>query len=488
MGDVAFPSAFLFQTRNILNNFARRTQRGQMMANTTFLPGGQMQTELPSAANIDLDSFCILAKITYGQQTAGVYQSWPASVGAFIRNLTVSINGETFQSTDYTGELQTVLSDFSYGQQIKNRMGVMQLGNKSLYKTSVAGAAGPPVIPTFNDVGQHDDGTDRWIAITASDMPGFMSTVTPRVLQTGLIGPVVISIVLNGPDILGLAGGSGIKVCGAVPTATDAAARAGALVFVDGTGNNNTNLPNSDVTYLLTPGNLSYNAAAVTQSYKFEDTHTLYDVLSLDPTFTQFNQMALATGRAFEMPFQNWNVMQYPLGTTLNSVSRFAPCSSNLTHIMSWFLPDQSTGNRYYDEVTRRSSRYNRALPDSWQFTVSGVIVPSMVCEKVKYSWPVFLSSLAKMHDSLHAFHPGLTSYTTWAKKFGVMAYRFDCPDEDGKTWYSGLSTQNQSIQCFVDAKDATPLTTPNVGSQMIAWATTKIINVMANKSTSQVI
>jgi hypothetical protein len=483
MGDVAFPSAFLFQTRNILNNFARRTQKGQMMANTTFLPGGQMQTELPSAANIDLDSFCILAKISYAAQAAGVYQSWPASVGAFIRNLTITINGETFQSTDYTGELQTVLSDFSYGQQIKNRMGVMQLGNKSLYRTSVAAAAGPPATPAFVDVGQHEDGTERWIAITASDMPGFMSTVTPRVLQTGLIGPVVISIVLNGPDVLGLAAGLGVKACGAVPTAVDAAARAGNLVFTDAAVGN---LPSSDVTYILNPGNTANTAANISQSYKFEDTHTLYDVLSLDPTFTQFNQMALATGRAFEMPFQNWNCMQYPLGATLNSVSRFAPCSSNLTHIMSWFLPDQSPANRYYDEVTRRSSRYNRLLPDSWQFTVSGVIVPSMMCENVKYSWPVFLSSLAKMHDSLHAFHPGLTSYPTWAKKFGVMAYRFDFPDEDGKAWYSGLSTQNQSIQCFVDAKSATPLTTPNVGSQIIAWATTKIINVMSNKSTSQ--
>jgi hypothetical protein len=477
MAEAAFPSAFLFQTRNILNNFARRTQRGQMMANTTYLPGGQMQTELPSAANIDLDSFCILAKITYDVRTPGVYQSWPSTVGGFLRNLTVTINGETFQSTDYTGELQVVLSDFSYGQSIKNRMGVMQLGNKSVYRTSVAAG--------FQDVGQHEDGTERYIAITASDMPGFMSTVTPRVLQTGLIGPVIISIVLNGGDILGSGTGSGFRTCGATPGSADAAARAASLVF-SSQASVAGNEPSTDFTYLLQPG----QAAATTtvqSSYKFEDTHTLYDVLSLDPSFAQFTQMALATGRAFEMPFQNWNVMQYPLGKTLAGVTRFAPCSSNLTHVMSWFCPDQSIANRYYDETTRRSSRYNRVMPDSWQFQVSGAIVPSMMCENVKYSWPVFLSSLAKMHDSLHAFHPGLTSYSAWAKKFGVMVYRFDFPDEDGKSFYSGLSTQNQSIQCFVDTKSATPLATPDVGSQYVAWCTTKIINIMSNKSTSQI-
>jgi hypothetical protein len=478
MAEAIFPSAFLFQTRNILNNFARRTQRGQMMANTEYLPGGQMQTELPSAANIDLDSFCILSKITYDVKAPGVYQSWPSTVGGFIRNLTITINGETFQSTDYTGELQVVLSDFSYGQSIKNRMGVMQLGNKSVYRTSVAGG--------FQDVGQHENGTDRYIAITASDMPGFMSTVTPRVLQTGLIGPVVISIVLNDGGVLGCGSGSGFRVCGAPPGANTAATRAAALEFstqaaVAG------NEPSTDHSYLLQPGQAPGTLTAATQgTYKFQDTHTLYDVLSLDPSFTQFNQMALATGRAFEMPFQNWNVMQYPIGASLNAVTRFAACTSNLTHVMSWFCPDQSIANRYYDEVTRRSARYNRVLPDSWQFQVSGCIVPSMMCEDVKYSWPVFLSSLAKMHDSLHAFHPGLTSYNAWAKRFGVMAYRFDMPDEDGKAWYSGMSTQNQSIQCFVDTKSATPLATPGVGSQYVAVASTKVISIMQNKSTAQ--
>jgi hypothetical protein len=433
MAEAIFPSAFLFQTRNILNNFARRTQRGQMMANTEYLPGGQMQTELPSAANIDLDSFCILSKITYDVKAPGVYQSWPSTVGGFIRNLTITINGETFQSTDYTGELQVVLSDFSYGQSIKNRMGVMQLGNKSVYKTSVAGG--------FQDVGQHEDGTDRYIAITASDMPGFMATVTPRVLQTGLIGPVVISIVLNDGGVLGVGSDAGWKVCATSPDKYTPTDKGASLVFADklnvaptAAAPGNRNVPASDLVYLLQPGGSPGTLTAATQgTYKFQDTHTLYDVLSLDPSFTQFNQMALATGRAFEMPFQNWNVSQYPIGTSLNAVTRFAACTANLTHVMSWFCPDQSITNRFYDEVTKRSSRYNRVLPDSWQFQVSGCIVPSMICEDVKYSWPVFLSSLAKMHDSLHAFHPGLTSYNAWAKRFGIMAYRFDFPDEDGK-------------------------------------------------------
>jgi hypothetical protein len=475
MGDIQFPAAFLFQTLNVIENFARRTQRGQMTANTTYKGGAQMQTELPSNAYIDLDSFNIIAKISYAAKNPGEYQAWPSSVAGFIQNLTISINGEVYQSTDYTSELDVLLKDFSYGAPVKNRMGVMSLGKKSSYKTSIGGTT-----PAF-DSGQHDDGSDRYIMISSADLLGFMATVQPRILQTGLIGPVVISITLKGNDCLGSGTGAGAKYCCAVSSSADPAAKAAALAFPDAVA---ANAPVSDVVFANHPGNVT--SAQGDGDYTFSNVETLFDVLSFPPEYTQFTQMALASGRGFQMPFQNWSVIQNPIDTSLGRVCRFSIASSNVCLILSWMCPDQRKGNRFFDEVTHRSARYNRVLPDSWQFDVSGTLYPPMPCDKLKYSWPVFLSSVSKAHDTTHCFHPGLSTYPLWASKFGVMAVRFDFPDEaGGKSWYSGLETRNQSIQCFVNTVDS-GTAVAMAGSQYVAVLTTKVITIMANRATSQ--
>jgi hypothetical protein len=457
----------------------------QMYANTTFNPGGQMQLEFPSAALIDLDSFCIMAKVTYQRPNDATYYAFPPTVGAFIENITVQINGETFQSTQYAGELDVVLKDFSFGDAVKNRMGVSQLGRKMTYKTGAGengSLDGPPGAPAGTI-------TDRIITLTASDLPGFFSSVQPRVLNTSLIGPLVLSLVLAGNGCLGAGLGAGTQVVGVPPaTANTTAAVAAAVVLSSSTV--------GDKIYVNHPGStpVAPGTAATYQEarYVWEDVHGLCDVLNMPPEFTQFNQMVLASGNSFQMPFQNYFVVQNALDVSVNRLMRFSIATSSLNMVLSWICPDQRLENRHFDEYTKRSSRYNRYLPGSWQMTVSGTLYPSFPCER-KYSWPVFLASICKMHDAQHEFHGGLVDYNVWYQKFGVMCYRYNVPDQDGKSWYSGLNTQNVALQCFIDTKapirPATDggdlVTVPGAGSQYVALQSTKVLSIGANKTTS---
>jgi hypothetical protein len=66
-------------------------------------------------------------------------------------------------------------------------------------------------------------------------------------------------------------------------------------------------------------------------------------------------------------------------------------------------------------------------------------------------------------------------------------------PDQDGKSWYSGLNTQNVALQCFIQTNapaDATEGLDPNCaagqsGTQYVAMQTTKVLSIGANKTTS---
>jgi hypothetical protein len=302
MADADFPAAFLFQTLKVLRSYARRTQKLQMYANTTFQPGGQMQLEFPSAALIDLDSFCIMANVTSTRPNAADYVAFPPTVGAFIENITVQINGETFQSTQYAGELDVVLKDFSFGDAVKNRMGVMQLGKKTTYATGAA-ALGP-----------YSNGMSRWITLTASDLPGFFSSVQPRVLNTSLIGPLVLSLVLKGNDVMGIGEGAGTRVVCAdaalnpapipgpqAPLTLPQLLFTGALAALPGENQ-----------YINHPGSQPTTRAAE-PTYAWNNVEGLCDVLNMPPEFTQFNQMVLASGNSFQMPFQNYFVVQNAL-------------------------------------------------------------------------------------------------------------------------------------------------------------------------------
>jgi hypothetical protein len=252
------------------------------------------------------------------------------------------------------------------------------------------------------------------------------------------------------------------------------------------------------------------NSSAVTQkpSYTWNDTHGLVDVISMPPEFTQFNQMVLASGNSFQSPFMSYNVMRQTIGGSgatgamtysLDGAYRFSLATMCLNMIIAWIIYDDSETNRYYDEVTRRSARYNRVLPGSWQLTVSGALYPSFPTLR-KYSWPVFMGSICKLHDATHEFHGGLVDYDTWCNRFGVMAYRFNVPDEDNRSFYSGLSTQNVSLQGFLTMTNPTaedigtaggtspiPAITAN-NSLYIAMQTTSVLNIGPNKTTNLII
>jgi hypothetical protein len=484
MADADFPAAFLFQTLKVLRSYARRTQKLQMMSNTKFTPGNLMQIEMPSAALIDLDSFAIMAKITWDRSkvtTATNLLAWPQNVGAFIDNITVQINGETYQSTQYSGELDVVLRDFSYGAAVNNRMGVTQLGGNVHY--------------TADADGDHEGGISRYITLTASDLPGFFSSIQPRVLNTSLIGPLMLSLVLKGPDVLGIGAGDGTKAVCAIGSANPPTAPLTLAQLIFNTA------PNSnEIQYLDHPG-AGPATGTDAPTYIWDDTMAIVDVLSMPPEFTAFNQMVLASGNSFQLPYQHYTIQQQSIKDLTNNM-RFSISTMCLNQVIAWICPDQSISKRHYDEVTKRSARYNRILPGSWQMNVSGALYPSFPCRR-RFSWPVFMTSISKLHDAQHEFAPGLNSYKNWTDKYGIMCYRFNVPDQDGKSWYSGLNTQSVSIQCFLET---TPLesgegvaTTPGAvptqptisqteASMYIAMQTTRVLSIGANKATNLIV
>jgi hypothetical protein len=502
MADAAFPSAFLFQSLKVLRGYARRTQKQNLTANTTFLPNGQMQLELPANALIDLDSLCIHSRISYAAKPVLRYQCWPPTVGAFIQNVTVMINGEAFQVTDYVGDLQVVLTDFSYGDAVKRRMGLQQLGNVNKYRCSTT-ANMPNIFPATVDY--VDTGT-RDIILTAADLPGWLSSVQPRVLNTALMGPVQINLVLKGPDILGQGLGAG-SVYVLTHADNQQAVQNPAIAAAAGTPAipASTNLPGTmfdaanerDGSYRDMPGDQPAAAGEPPGTYQWNNVIATMDVLSMPPEFAQLNNMVLASGNQFTCPYHNWTVIPNAIGGSFSRTHRFSIATSCLDLVVSWFNPNQNVEQRFFDHISRRSRQWHRVMPATYQFLVGGTLYPTWPPDR-KDSWPVFLTSIGKLHDATHEFHPGLTSMREWEEKFGVMIYRFNVLDGAGKEWYSGLNTVNSAIQCTltttaVPNDPAVPLKPgtdtsllPGVGTQFVAMKTTKIMSIAANKATSQ--
>jgi hypothetical protein len=460
MSDI--PSSFLSQSLKFCRGYARRTQKQNLYANTTFLPNGQLQLELPANALIDLDTLCINATLVMAGKNADRYQAFPPTVGAFIQNATVTINGEPVQVTDYVGDLQVVISDFSYGNAVKKRMGLQQLGNISKYTTGAD--------------------TTYDIILTAADIPGFLSSVQPRVLNTAFFGPLQINLMLKGPEILGQGLGAGNRFIVSTGGAGVAPTAANTLNTVDDERDLNgfRDLPGGTAAALATESS---------GAYRWDDVFATMDVLAMPAEFTQLNQMVLASGRSFTYPYHHWSVFPSAMQQQYGKTTRFSVASRCLDMAVSWFNPRQDVQNRYCDQVTRRSTQWNRVMPATWQMLVGGTLVPSFVCDR-RLSWQIFLTSLGKLHDAAHEFHPALQSMRTWNEKLGVMLYRFNVLDAGGQEIYSGLNTNNASIQCTItttpmaagEGSDGTLIA--GTGTQYIAVKTTRILQIAANKST----
>jgi hypothetical protein len=519
MSDAAFPSDFLFQSLKVLRGYARRTQKQNLYANTTFLPNGQLQLELPANALIDLDSLCIHARIAYtakdvAQGNPGRYQCWPPTVGAFIQNATVLINGEAFQVTDYIGDLQVVLTDFSYGDAVQKRMALQQLGGESHYRMTRYGpapAAGGPQ-PVISDDGARD------IILTCADIPGFLSSIQPRVFNTALVGPVQINLVLKGPEILGQASGNGFvyvvkgesdgaivqnPAVPAVPGPPPVAA-VPASTFIPGVVPSNSDT--KDGAYDVAPGWQAAPAGEDSGYYTWTNVVATMDVLSMPPEFTQLNNMVLASGNTFTCPFHQWNVFVNAMGGSFGRTMRFSIATQCLDMVLSWFNPFQRIQDRNLNNITRRSKQWVRVMPATWQMQIGGTLYPSFPVDR-QYSWPIFLSSIGKLHDASHEFHGSLNSMFRWNNLFGVMLYRLNVLDHGGREFYSGLNTVNSAIQCTITTTPLTagtqfPITAPfgyagdawgtdasipaGSGTQFVAVKTTKILSLGANKSSSQ--
>jgi hypothetical protein len=490
----------LFQSLKVLRGYARRTQKQNLYANTTFLPNGQLQLELPANALIDLDSLCIHAKIRWTPKPVlnnqnKRYVAWPPTVGAFIQNATVLINGEAFQVTDYIGDLQVVLSDFSYGEAVSNRMALQQLGGETRYKSSyVVG------VNTQRPV----DG-ERDIILTCADIPGFLSSIQPRVFNTALVGPVQINLVLKGPDILGQGTGDGMRYVTMPET--------GVIVQNENAAPFSTRIPGAErstgyhkdgVWHQAPGGGPAYNEPD--GYYTWSDVVATMDVLSMPAEFTQLNNMVLASGNTFTCPYHHWNVFVNAMGGTFGRTMRFSIATSCLNMVVSWFNPFQTGTNRHLDYITQRSRQWTRVMPATWQMQIGGTLYPSFPVDR-QLSWPIFLSSIGKLHDASHEFHGALDSMERWSNYFGVMLYRLNVLDHGGREWYSGLSTNNSAIQCTITT---TPLpggtlfpvdseispgnaawgrddTIPaGSGTQFVAMLTTKVMSIGANKAVSQ--
>jgi hypothetical protein len=505
MSDAAFPSDFLFQSLKVLRGYARRTQKQNLYANTTFLPNGQLQLELPANALIDLDSLCIHASIAYTAKPVAIgqarYQCWPPTVGAFIQNCTILINGEAFQVTDSIGDLQVVLTDFSYGDAVQKRMALQQLGDRSYYRTST-NVAGVQVL----DTGVRD------IIITCADIPGFLSSIQPRVFNTALVGPVQINLVLKGPEILGQGLGEGGRYVvrgefeGAIVQNAGAAGPPVVLASTLIPGARDSTSDNKDGGYFYTPGYAPQAANEDSGNYTWSNVVATMDVLSMPPEFTQLNNMVLASGNSFTCPYHNWTVMTNAMGGSFGRTMRFSIATQCLDMVMSWFNPFQRVNDRYQNHIMQRSTQWARVMPATWQMQIGGTLYPTFPVDR-PLSWPVFLSSIGKLHDASHEFHGSLSSMFTWNNMFGVMLYRLNVLDHGGREWYSGLNTVNSAIQCTITTTPLPvgtvfPATAPfgaggdawgtdasipaGSGTQYVAMKTTKILSIGANKATSQ--
>jgi len=338
---------------------------------TTANMGAMISVLLPQNTIIDLDTFAMYATLNVA---AGCVP--PKNVESLVFSTQVTCNGQVIQNPcQNTNILFNTLSDLTMGAKASNIRNVVALGN---------GVTAAPTNAT----------TASSVPIVMSNFLGFLSSVSPRKLDSSIFGDLRLIVTLAGPEVLVAAGGT------------------------------------TPISWSLT--NIYFGVQA----------------LSIDDGvyYSAINEK-LKSG-PIETPFHYYTNFTGGMGGSATLRSTLASESIN------WALATCQSGavtvgaSNGLDTVTKNSQWFTRdgSLISDSVMQVNNVFMPSYPA--VAASGEIFMQTtdaLGLTHNNYGFADANLTSLANFSGHYYAHVVKFCVDDDDGRSWKSGINTIGNS-------------------------------------------
>jgi hypothetical protein len=345
-----------------LNGFSKNTFKILSLNATTASANQIITVDLPSNSLVDLSSFTMF----FNASTTAT--SLPKNIESLIERYEVSVNGVTVQGgCNNYHQLFNTISDMTMSQDCVNRRKILQNSDISTAVTSGSFAI------------------QNWL--------GFISSVSPNIIDTGLLGNVRVRITLASTD---------------------------ALV---GTG-----------TYDLT--NMFFSV----------------DCISIDDgIFYNIHQQFLNSGGVYEMPFKQW--FNFSSTGGLSQSTNFSLSTGSMNRAIACFVKQ---GAGLADAITTNAPMFTRVgeidssnKVTSWQFSIGGKYYPNYK-PTPDQAFALMMNNLNMSQDTLGGINPKIDTLAHFKSSFWVASIELEHGDSG---FISGLDTRGNVSQNFFETQ-----------------------------------
>lgn len=193
---------------DVISNYSKQPIRISCDRTGDIGPSETIKFKLPNNTLVDLDSLSWYFDFTATQPTSGA-RFFPRNSHSIIDALYVYANGQLIDPCNYYNHLANTLTDATCGFDY-HKSGVRYLENtdpsvREDYNTGTGAITTELTTAVANTAGKSD--TDRPLVVR--NWLGFLGTASTRVIDTGLLGDVVIEIRLAEPSITYISAGTG---------------------------------------------------------------------------------------------------------------------------------------------------------------------------------------------------------------------------------------------------------------------------------------
>lgn len=387
-----------------LSGYSRNNFKLMTLNQNQCVNGSIISVDLPNNALVDLSTLSMFFQGST-TTTAG-FAAFPRNIECILERCELEINGQIINGgCQAYNQLWEIITDTTFGNDVRNRRSILQNG-------------GDVVAPLAN-VTNLQFCIQNWL--------GFIGSVSPGILNTGILGNVRLRLTFSNPGVLV---GS--------PTCTGAAFQLSNMFF------------------------------------------TVDTIDIADGMFHQIQDQALASGMIYEMPFNNYFSFSSTGG--ISQTTKFSLSTQSLNRVWATFLPGAqykiaqvgstaaATVGAFTDPVTKTSSYFSRigggASPGTtitygdgtnytpmnyiltgYQFSVNNVFFPNW-SPSAEMSYAMMLNSYGLSQDTLGGGYPGLNTLPNWLSSFWCAEQRFD-HGSDGVSLISGIDSRGTTAQMY---------------------------------------
>jgi hypothetical protein len=383
-----YPTNLQFLTKKI-KNFTRQTVKLNPLSLTTATSQSTIEVVLPSNTLIDLSTLVFYSTGTVTTAPNTAFGAFPKNRdGAIFYRIQVEANGTILENgCNYYNQLYNTLSDILNGSPMEQ-------------KRAVAFSKPVTALPTANDTG---------VPVICNNFHGLLSTISPNVIDTGILGNIKIRFSLSPDDILVRSG-----------TATSC-------------------------TYALSNIYFSVDTLQISDGYFY---NVYLDAINQNKGTVVYN-------------YRQW--ISYSSSTTSGSqTTNFAISSQSLNRILSFFVAPSAFkyGNSdYYDTVADTSTYFTRFGNGSigvgatavnpaltgYQFNIQGQFHPTYIMPRLIDSYPLLLNCTGQSQDVLHGTS-SLINDTNFLTNFWCSMI---CLEHGDHTFISGLDSRGANLQNY---------------------------------------